>query len=127
MSSHTESPLSDSPVPDNPGSDIVEFLKLQGVQSRGYPGRLDDLGHRGVVEGPGPQRAPQYREMLVVPGRVVAQETDLIAGQPEVSLQLVSPEAGLPQAEALDHEHRAEEVDGVGLPGPVKDERGQRA
>src|ERR1700722_6957945 len=93
-----ESPVFESPVVESPASDIAEFLKLQSVQSRGHPGGLDDPCHGGVVEGPGPQRGPQYPEVLVVPGRVVAQEADLIAPQPEVSLQAVRPISGLPQA-----------------------------
>jgi hypothetical protein len=45
---------------------MAELLKLQCVQARGDPGGFDDPGHRGLVEGPGPQRRLQYLEMLVV-------------------------------------------------------------
>src|ERR1700722_3412163 len=81
ISSHSESPVFESlvfesPVFERAASDIPEFLKLQGVQSRGHPGGLDDPRHRRVVEGPGPQRRPQQPEMLVIPGGVVAQEAD---------------------------------------------------
>src|SRR5580658_1116309 len=62
-------------------SDMVQLLQLQGVEPGGDPGGPDDLGQRCVVEQARTQRGGQHREMLAVPGRVVAQEAELVIVQ----------------------------------------------
>src|ERR1039457_725122 len=108
------------------GSDMVELLQLQVVEAREHSGGLDDPGNSGLVEQPGAQRSPQRLEVLVVAGRVVAKEAELVVTQAQALLQPVRPSGRLSQAKSLDHEHRAEQVDRIGLAGLVEDERRQR-
>ena len=105
---------------------MAEFLQLQGVEPRDDAGCFDDPGDGGVVERPGAQRGAQHLEVLVVAFRVVAEEAELVVTQGQALLQPLRPAGRLQLAEAFDHEHRAEQVDGIRQAGPVKDKCGQR-
>src|SRR6266702_1265528 len=72
MTSHSDGPE---------GSDMAEFLQLQGVEPRDDAGCSDNPGDGGVVEQPGAQRGAQYLEVVVVAFRVVAEEAELV-GRP---------------------------------------------
>src|SRR5229473_2799007 len=117
MTSHSDGP---------DGLDMADFLQLQGVELRDDAGCFDDPGDGGVIERPGAQRGAQYLEVVVVAFRVVAQEAELVVTQAQALLQPVRPAGCSQLAEAFDHEHRAEQVDGIRQAGPVEDKGRQR-
>src|SRR5215470_3803816 len=94
---------------------LIDGLELQRVQP-GHHGRgpHDPLRAR-AVDRPGAENLAQHLEMTLIRLAVVPQEARLLLSQRQARPQQVDPPPYLRRAQALDDEHRAEQVDRVRL------------